>query len=275
MVGAAILGTCGPAWAQASENASPSEATLASPPAPAPEAEPAGQPSALATDIKLYFTAPLRWSLGDWALFGGALVAIGASHHYDTEVRTHFVKDLQPGQTIKPNDVQDFIPTVAVVGLTWGFSAWKHDPDGQRETWAMVEAAGLGSVTAYAMKYIARREGPDQTSDPNEWFKSGGKSFPSEHATAAFAVGTVLAESGNDDYRWVRRFLGYGLGIATSYARLKHNTHWLSDVVAGAALGAASARFSMDRTYRSEQTSGLSLVPVPGGAMLSYRVTLQ
>ena len=72
-------------------------------------------------------------------------------------------------------------------------------------------------------------------------------------------MGTVLAESGNDDYRWIRRLLGYGLGAATSYERLKHNAHWLSDTVAGAALGIATARFSMDRREgREAATSGLT-----------------
>jgi membrane-associated phospholipid phosphatase len=276
IVGAAILGATGSAWAQSAQTGNAADQTVAALAAPAAayEERSGESQSGLGTDIKLYFTAPLRWNLGDWAWVGGALAAIGVSHHYDSQVRTHFVQNLPTGQSSTSDDVKDLIPTVAVLGLTWAYSAWTHDPDGQRETWAMAEAAGLASVTTYGLKYIARREGPDQTSDPNEWFKSGGKSFPSEHATVAFAVGTVLAESGNDDYRWLRRLLGYGLGVATSYARLKHNAHWLSDVVAGAAVGAASARFAMNRTYQGERTSGFMLVPVPGGAMLSYRATL-
>lgn len=246
-----------------------------SPPAPATESDSQQSDSGLLSDIKLYFTAPLRWDGRDWAWFGGALVAIGAAHHYDTQVRTHFVKNLAPGQTIKSDDVQDILPTVAVVGLTWSFAALTDDNDGRREVAAMVEAAGLSTVTAYALKYTIERQGPDQTSNPNQWFKGGGKSFPSEHSTAAFAVGTVLAESGNDEYRWLRRLLGYGLGVATSYERLKHNAHWLSDTVAGGAIGAATANFTMHRKYRSDEESSLSLVPVQGGAMLTYRVTLQ
>src|SRR2546422_6692470 len=118
------------------------------------------------------------------------------------------------------------------------------------------------------------RERPDQTSNPNQWRQSGGNSFPSFHATAAFAVGTVLAESGSDDYRWVRRLLGYGLGAATGYERLKHNAHWLSDTVAGAALGIASAHFAMNRRDRTDEGSGLGVVPVERGAMLTYHVSL-
>ena len=169
--------------------------------------------------------------------------------------------------------MQDALPAAAVFVATWGYANLVGDNAGRREAWAMLEAAGLGGVTAYALKYAVGREGPDQTSDPNQWRKGGG-SFPSLHTTAAFAIGTVLAESGNDDYRWVRRFLGYGVGTVTGYERLKHNAHWLSDTVAGAALGAASAHFTMDRVYRNQEESNLTITPVSGGAMLTYRIEL-
>jgi membrane-associated phospholipid phosphatase len=248
---------------------------VAAPPeAPAPAEKPADDSaSGLGTDLKLYFTAPLRWDRSDWALFGGALLAVGAAHHYDTQVRTHFVKTFGASQTVNSDDVQDALPTAAVLLGTWAYASLVDDSSGRREAWAMLEAAGLGSVSAYALKYAVGREGPDQSSDPNAWRKSG-KAFPSEHATAAFAVGTVLAESGNDEYRWLRRLLGYGLGAATSYERLKHDAHWLSDTVAGAALGAASARFSMERSYRHDADGSFGLVPVEGGALLSYSVRL-
>jgi membrane-associated phospholipid phosphatase len=245
-------------------------------PQPTAAEQPATQQtgSGLLTDIKLYFTAPLRWDTRDWAWFGGALLAIGAAHHYDTQVRTHFVKNLAPGQTTNSDDVTDIVPTVAVVGLTWSYAALTDDSNGRRETGTMVEAAALSAVTAYALKYIVAREGPDETSNPNEWFKGHGDTFPSFHSTAAFAVGTVLAESGNDEYRWLRRLLGYGLGVATSYERLKHNAHWLSDTVAGAAIGGATADFTMHRRYANVEQSSLSVVPVDGGAMLTYRLNL-
>jgi membrane-associated phospholipid phosphatase len=245
-----------------------------SPPVMAPAAE-APPPSGLAHDAGLYFTAPLRWNATEWAWFGGALLAIGASHHYDTQVRTHFTKNLTPEQVanINSDDLQDALPSVAVFLGTWGYAALVNDPNGHREAWSMLEAAALSTVDAYALKFLIRREGPDQTSDPNAWEKSGGRSFPSEHATASFAIGTVLAEAGSDDYRWLRRVLGYGLGIGTSYLRLKHNAHWLSDTVAGGALGISSAQFTLNHAYRN-QNSGFALMPVQGGAMLTYRMEL-
>jgi membrane-associated phospholipid phosphatase len=275
------FGTSGAAFAETSTDTTQSVAVdtgaaRSEDPASSPDAStpPPSQPSGLAADIKAYYTAPLHWDGAEWAWFGGALLAIGVSHHYDTQVRTHFTKNLAPGQTVNSNDAQDILPTVAVLVGTWGYAGLVNDSNGHREAWAMFEAAGLSTVTAYALKYTIRREGPDQTTDPNEWFKSGGNSFPSTHATAAFAVGTVLAESGNDDYRWLRRVLGYGLGIGTSYLRLKHNAHWLSDTEAGAALGISTAHFTMNHTYRNSEESRFALVPVEGGAMITYRVSL-
>jgi membrane-associated phospholipid phosphatase len=221
--------------------------------------------------VKAYFTAPLRWTAQDWAWFGGALLAIGASHHYDSQVRAHFVSG--NGAIPGSDDLQDALPTAAVVGATWAYAFAIDSSAGRGEAWNMVEAAGLSGVTAYALKFAAGREPPDATTDPNEWGK-GGNSFPSLHATAAFAVGTVLAESGNDEYRIVRRLLGYGLGIFTSYERLKHDAHWLSDTVAGAALGAASAHFVMDRRLATGEAGSLRLVPTDRGAMLTYTVSL-
>jgi membrane-associated phospholipid phosphatase len=272
LLAAATLCTGVGAYAQARDPSG--DATTAAPPAPAPQSAAQGEAdNALATDIKLYFTAPLRWDGADWAWFGGTLVAIGASHHYDTQVRTHFIKTLGSSPT-SSKDVQDALPAAAVLVGTWGYAGLIDDSAGRREAWAMLEAAGLGSVTAYALKYTVRREGPDQSSDPNQWEKSGGNSFPSWHATAAFAVGTVLAESGNDEYRWLRRLLGYGLGAGTSYERLKHNAHWLSDTVAGSALGMASAHFVMNRAARADDAPEWGVVPVAGGAMLTYSLTL-
>ncbi len=261
------------AWAEAPESATAQ--------APAPPAEPAQPPAPASpsgtrsylSDVGGYFTAPLRWDGSDWAWFGGAVLAIGLAHRYDSQVRTHFV-GTGPVSSANTNDTKDAVPAAAVFGGTWAFALLTQDRDGYREGWAMVEAGALSGVTAYALKFAAGRQRPDAASDPNEWFKGGGDSFPSLHSTAAFAIGTVLAESGNDDYRLVRRLLGYGVGVATSYERLKHNAHWLSDTVAGAALGISSAHFAMNRRYATGDESHLALVPIAGGAMLTYRVTL-
>jgi membrane-associated phospholipid phosphatase len=87
----------------------------------------------------------------------------------------------------------------------------------------------------------------------------------------AFAVGTVFAESGNDEYRWIRRIIGYGVAAGTAYVRIDENVHWLSDTVAGAALGIATAKFVLNR--QDAQSHGtVQFQPVKGGWMVSYSV---
>ncbi len=103
----------------------------------------------------------------------------------------------------------------------------------------------FSTATGEVLSLAAGRERPDATTSPNQW-RQGGDAFPSVHVSAAFAIGTVFAESGNDDYRWIRRIIGYGVAAGTGYIRMKENVHWFSDTVADAALGIATARFVLN-----------------------------
>jgi membrane-associated phospholipid phosphatase len=271
MLAVAVLAGWGCASSAAADDpAAPAAAqTLPEPAPPHPAAADDTAPPTVLSDIGAYFTAPLRWDARDWTWFGGAVAAVGLAHRYDSQVRTHFVAGLGPHPNVNSEDVHDAIPSAAVFGLTFAYANLIGDHDGRQEAWAMLEAGALSGVTDYALKFATGRETPDQTSNPNQWFRSG-SAFPSLHTTEAFAIGTVLAESGNDDVRWLRRILGYGLGAFTGYERLKHNAHWLSDTVSGAALGTASAHFVMSRRYGTGNESHLALVPIPGGAMITY-----
>jgi len=219
------------------------------------------------TDTKLYFTSPLRWDVTDWLYFGGALGIIAASHQLDGNVRRHFTTPGQPLTGDKdPNALRDAAPALAVVAGTALASAFADSSSGRIEAFSMIEAGALSTVTAEGFKFAAGRLRPDQTTRVDDW-RAGGSSFPSLHATAAFAIGTVLAESGSDDFRWARRLLGYGIGAGTAYLRLHDNQHWLSDTVAGAALGTATGAFVLNR--RSQRANfGVSVTPTPGGGFM-------
>ena len=220
-------------------------------------------------DTKLYFTAPVRWDAEDWAFFGGALIAIAGSHQLDERTRNHFATGPKDGLNggLDKNSLRDALPTVAMIAGTGFFAAFYRDSDGYRETVSLLEAGVFSAVTAQALGYAAGRERPDATTSPNRW-RAGGDSFPSLHTTAAFAVGTVFAESGNDEYRWIRRLIGYGVAGATAYIRVKENDHWVSDSVAGAALGIATARFVLNRQDREDHTA-FEFAPIKNGWMIS------
>ena len=224
-------------------------------------------------DTKLYFTAPLRWDARDWLQFGGSLAAIGIAHEYDAAVRDHFVSGTDASNQ-DSNDLRDAVPLLAMVAGTWAAATLWNDHAGFEEGRVMLEAGGLTALSTTLFKFAAGRSRPNETSQVDDW-RNGGDSFPSMHVSTAFAVGTVLAESGSDDYRWLRRGIGYGLATATAYGRLDSNAHWLSDTVAGAALGIATAQFAMGRRDQHTRESAVMVVPVDGGLMLTYSLQLE
>ena len=219
------------------------------------------------TDTKLYFTAPLRWDVQDWTYFGGVLALVGAAHEFDGTVRNHFAGPHPKLDGKDTGSTKDALPAAALVFGTWAYAETIDDSSGRVEAYTMLEAAGLSAITTEATKFAAGRARPDQTLRVDDW-RAHGNSFPSLHASAAFAIGTVLAESGGDDYRWLRRLLGYGVASATVYLRLKDNAHWLSDTVAGGAIGVATAGFTLNRRENRHHPWEVSVTPAQGGGVL-------
>jgi membrane-associated phospholipid phosphatase len=95
-------------------------------------------------------------------------------------------------------------------------------------------------VTTAALKKVTGRLRPAESTDPF-LFKpfSSHDAFPSGHTTMAFALATSLsAEIRN---RWASAAL-YTFATGTAWSRMNDERHWLSDVLAGAAVGFAAAR---------------------------------
>jgi len=217
-------------------------------------------------DTKLYFTAPLRWDGEDWLLFGGTVAAVAAAHELDGRTRNHFAGKTPILDGKDPHSTRDALPAAALVGGTFALALAAGSGEGRNEAYRMLEAAALSSVTAEALKFAAGRKRPSETGRVDDW-RAGGSSFPSLHATAAFAIGTVFAESGPDDYRWTRRLLGYGVASFTAYQRLHGNAHWLSDVVAGSAVGLSTGVFVMHRQFLRNSPVAFNLAPTEYGGI--------
>lgn len=91
-------------------------------------------------------------------------------------------------------------------------------------------------------------------------------SFPSGHATMAFALATSLA----DEMRrpWASTILFAG-ATGTAWSRLNDNRHWLSDVLAGATVGITAANFVEGR-WRFFGLGPPRFLVGPGGARLEW-----
>lgn len=119
---------------------------------------------------------------------------------------------------------------------------------GLHTTEAIVVSAGITSI----IKGLAGRQRPGVAGidDPDDFKLGGGfgrggnTSFPSGHATAAFATATVVTL---ETHRWWPRSTWYvapvmfGGATLVGVARLYTNAHWASDVVMGAGIGTLTA----------------------------------
>lgn len=104
----------------------------------------------------------------------------------------------------------------------------------QKETGFLSGEAAVDSVIAVeALKYMTRRERP-LLDNANGKFWSGGDSFPSEHAAAAWSIASVVA----DEYPGLLpKVAAYGLASAVSAARVTSKEHFPSDALVGSAIG--------------------------------------
>jgi membrane-associated phospholipid phosphatase len=94
-------------------------------------------------------------------------------------------------------------------------------------------------------------------------------SFPSGHATMAFALATSLGEEIRRP--WASALL-YAAAAGTAWSRLNDQQHWLSDVLAGAAVGIGGAKIIEGR-WRIFGLRPPRFLVSPAGARLEWRAT--
>ena len=121
--------------------------------------------------------------------------------------------------------------------------------DGLRVTGRLMgEALLLAGVPAITLQYTLGRSRPSAGEGAYDfnWFEWSNErqSFPSGHATVAFAVSTVLAKRID---RWWASVALYGSAGLTILSLGWNNQHWPSDLLAGAALGFLAGHFVVER----------------------------
>lgn len=183
-------------------------------------------------------SAPLRWTSDQWMTLPAALVGLGAISGYDDDVARLARQSQGAG-------ADAYFDAVEPLGLEYSFvvlagmyaGGWALDRPGLRRT--AVEA-GAASAVAFGvvvpvLKLAFGRHRPEDGLGPHELDPfSGHYSFPSGHTTQAFALASVIAaESPHPEVD----VLAYGLAASVGAARIYHDVHFLTDVLAGAALG--------------------------------------
>jgi undecaprenyl-diphosphatase len=114
-----------------------------------------------------------------------------------------------------------------------------------RTFWQATDSILLGQAGYLVLNNSFRRQRPSATDDPNQWFKSGGHSFPSGEVTAISSAVTPFVLEYGGEHPAV-----YGLELLPVYdgiARMKSQAHWQTDVLAGWALGTAIGYYAHSR----------------------------
>jgi hypothetical protein len=199
-------------------------------------------------DQKAIWTAPLHLERGDmkWVVPGsiGLMALITTDRITGDEIGE---ADRQVTVSRRISNVGSIYGLSAIAG-TFYFAGRLRNDSRARETGLLSAEAMINSIIVEgALKGITQRARPVDGIDRSEFF-DGGSSFPSGHSTQAWAVATVIANEYK--HRPAVQIAAYGIASAISVARFTGHKHYISDVVAGSALGYGIGKFVFKTHHR-------------------------
>ena len=123
------------------------------------------------------------------------------------------------------DDALRFVPLAAVFSMkaagVESASSWK------RLAVNSALSVAVSSGATWGLKHAVHRRRPDGTDN---------RSFPSGHATVAFAGATILYKEYHQQSEWIG-VAGYAVAAAVAADRVRRNRHHWDDVAVGAAIG--------------------------------------
>ncbi len=157
-------------------------------------------------------------------------------------------------------DVSDFVSgggTALYLGAGVALPLLLDGKQGGQHSLRALDSLGTSTLLCIALKEVTDVKRPD--SDSRD-------SFPSCHATAAFAIATVQSQ-----YHPGSAILWYSGASLIAYSRVNLNRHRITEVLAGAALGYLTAKLELSQKH------GLILFPIissddAGGSLVGLQV---
>jgi membrane-associated phospholipid phosphatase len=205
-------------------------------------------------DQKAIWTSPFAVHRHDarWMLPLGA--SMGALFY--TDWRTARALSNDPTRLRVSRDISALGSAYATGGVAAAFYLYGrlgHDEHARRAGLLSGEALLDAAIVAQVLKFATQRPRPGSANEPGEFF-NGGNSFPSGHSIAAWSVASVLACE-YSSHRWVP-VAAYGVATAVGVSRYTGQRHFISDVVAGSALGFAIGRYVCHQNRAQAESDG-------------------
>ena len=218
------------------------------------------------------FSAPVRWTSHDWAVFGIGAASIVGLTLADKHLRTEALRGDAPLETKLANDFRYFgnYAAFSVLGAFYIGGRIGHDNKAQETALdGLIASVLAGGIIAGVLKEVTGRYRPS-THKGVYSFKpfSGNASFPSGESTEAFAAGSVIAAE--YPHLWVE-IPCYGVASLVAFARMREDGHWASDVVAGALIGTTVGRAVVHFNRRLRARVNVNVAPLvsPGAKGLT------
>ncbi len=226
-----------------------------------------------ASDSIALVRAPLSWKSEDLQKAAGIGLVLGglmlADERLDEEVqegRSGFTDRVSAATTRFGGQESLLIPA----GLLFAGLAFQAPETRDMGREALEAALITHLLTKYVLKPGFGRERPEDSNGETIFHPfSHHSSFPSGHATDAFAVASVIA---NRSKGWLIPTVAYATATLVAFDRVNDRAHFPSDVFAGAVVGTATGRFLVKRHRRQEAEASSSvsvdIVPIPYGVRL-------
>jgi membrane-associated phospholipid phosphatase len=200
----------------------------------------------------------------------GAGAALGGAFGLDKMMRAN-LHDM-------PQGVADGLQTsggwfVAASGIVlYGYGLFQNDDRARQEALTGGEGAMLAGLITTGLKAATGRLRPRDGEGAFQFF-DGGTSFPSGHATPAFAG--AAAVSAYFDDRWYALVPEYTAAFAVGFGRIGNDAHWFSDIIGAGLVGVGTTELLryMHRQHAADP-SRFRVFPVVGPGTAGLELAL-
>jgi membrane-associated phospholipid phosphatase len=199
-----------------------------------------------------------EWAKGTVAATGA--VALGALLDKPVD---RFMKKHQDSSVVRAWGNVGKVMPVALAGAAAGALAFG---DARMQNMGLISLESIAGAAALSIgaKHVIGRARP--IDEQGAWSRASDKSnasFPSNHATVAFAAVTPFAQE--YDAPWL-----YGLAAASSMGRAANRQHWVSDVVGGSVLGYVVGSW-LWKAQRGNTQSQFAIAPGPKELSVAWK----
>lgn len=231
-------------------------------------------------DTKHVFTSPFRWKQNDLIHFTQLSIGTCELMLLDRD----FQKSVQRNRTTTTDRVSEWtgrytkrITNLTISGLYLS-GLVLHDRKSKETALLCLESVALAEGITTGLKHLIGRSRPYANKGVFDFNPmrfpppSYSLSFPSGHATTAFALSSVIAEQYQN---WVVRLLSYGFASAVALSRININVHFMSDVFWGGIIGTTVGRCLVRFHKKEDDTPGCELIATSGSRNLRLGISIQ